>query len=204
MQTDKCVSLVCCILIEHSRKCFPMLMYSFLKDKQEILLCTKGKKNRSNCCFLVAVQCIGCRLPHAGSLVFHRTSILNLQQESQQLEIYLSQLILLCSTALHLQHVIESQNSLGWKGSQGSSGSSPPATDRTTNLQIWHQSRLPGAPSNLTLNTSRDGASTSLGSLCQHLTTLSVKNFIMSSRAIFRNRSGSFSADVIILIIKWG
>lgn len=41
---------------------------------------------------------------------------------------------------------------------------------------------LPSAPSNLALNTSRDGVSnTSLGCLFQHLTALSVKNFPLTS-----------------------
>ena len=45
-----------------------------------------------------------------------------------------------------------------------------------------HQIRLPSSPSNLTLSTSRDGASTvSLGSLCQSLTTLWVKDFFLTS-----------------------
>ena len=62
---------------------------------------------------------------------------------------------------------------LGWKGPQGSPSSNPPATGRATNLQICHWTRLPRAPSNLVLNTSRDGAPTaSLDSLCQHLTAL--------------------------------
>ena len=44
--------------------------------------------------------------------------------------------------------------------------------------EATHQTRLLKTPSNLALNTSRDGASTaSLGSLCQCLTTLRVKNF---------------------------
>ena len=39
------------------------------------------------------------------------------------------------------------------------------------------------APSNLALNTSEDGASTaSLGSLFQHLTTFTVKNFPLTSK----------------------
>ena len=48
-----------------------------------------------------------------------------------------------------------------------------------------HQIRLPRAPFNLTLNVSRDGTATaSLGSLCQFLTTLSVKNFFLPSNLI--------------------
>ena len=54
----------------------------------------------------------------------------------------------------------------------------PPAMGRDTS----HQPRLPKAPSSLALSTSRDGASTaSLGSLCQCLTTLTVKNFLLTS-----------------------
>jgi len=47
----------------------------------------------------------------------------------------------------------------------------------------FHQTRLLKAPSSLALNTSRDGAATtSLGYLCQHLTTLRVKNFFFLSK----------------------
>ena len=43
-----------------------------------------------------------------------------------------------------------------------------------------HETRLLKAPSNLALNTARDGASTTtLGNLCQCLTTLIVKNFFL-------------------------
>jgi len=42
----------------------------------------------------------------------------------------------------------------------------------------FHQTRLPKAPSNLALNTAREGAATaSLGNLGQGLTTLKAKNF---------------------------
>jgi len=45
-----------------------------------------------------------------------------------------------------------------------------------------HQSRLLKAPSNLALNTAREGAATtSLGNLFQRPTTLSVKNFFLTS-----------------------
>ena len=45
---------------------------------------------------------------------------------------------------------------------------------------IFHYIRLIKAPSNLTLNTSNDGASTtSLGNLFQCLTTLILKNFFL-------------------------
>ena len=58
-----------------------------------------------------------------------------------------------------------------------------PCHSSATILQIWYWTRLPRAPSNLALNTSRDGASTpSLGSLFQHLSTVSVKNFLLISR----------------------
>ena len=47
---------------------------------------------------------------------------------------------------------------------------------------IFHQTRLLRAPSNLALNTSREGASTvSLGNLFQCFTTLMVKNFFLIS-----------------------
>jgi len=44
----------------------------------------------------------------------------------------------------------------------------------------FHQTRLLKAPSNLALNTSREGAATaSLVNLCQGLTTLTVRNFFL-------------------------
>ena len=52
----------------------------------------------------------------------------------------------------------------------------PPAMCRVTN----QQPRLPRATSSLALNACRDGASTaSLGNLCQCITTLWVKNFLL-------------------------
>jgi len=46
----------------------------------------------------------------------------------------------------------------------------------------FHQPRLLIAPSNLALNTAREGAATaSLGNLCQGLTTLRVQNFFLIS-----------------------
>jgi len=47
---------------------------------------------------------------------------------------------------------------------------------------IFHQTRLLKAPSNLALNIAREGAATaSLGNLGQGLTTLMVKNFFLTS-----------------------
>jgi len=46
----------------------------------------------------------------------------------------------------------------------------------------FHQTRLLKAPSNMTLNTSREGAATSLGNLCQCLTMLIVKNLFPISK----------------------
>jgi len=44
----------------------------------------------------------------------------------------------------------------------------------------FHQPRVLQAPSNLALNTAREGAATaSLGNLFQHFTTLMVKNFFL-------------------------
>ena len=63
----------------------------------------------------------------------------------------------------------------------------PPATGRATNLLISYQPRLPRAPSNLALNTSRDGwgIHSLSGQLLQHLTTLIVKNFHLISNLNF-------------------
>jgi len=54
----------------------------------------------------------------------------------------------------------------------------PPAAGRATNLHISYQPRLPRAPSNLALNTSRDGRGihSLSGQPLQHLATLIVKN----------------------------
>lgn len=61
-----------------------------------------------------------------------------------------------------------------------------PASDRATKLQIWYQTRLPRAPSNLVLNTFRVEHPQPLqAGLVQHLTTLSVKKFPLTSN---RNR----------------
>jgi len=65
----------------------------------------------------------------------------------------------------------EEKDDLSWKGTQRSSSSNSPATGR-----------IARSPSNLALNTSRDGASTaSLSSLFQCLTILWVKNFVVSN-----------------------
>jgi len=59
----------------------------------------------------------------------------------------------------------------------------PPTTCRATNLHSSYQPRLPGATSNLTLNTSTYGRGihSLSGQLFQHLTTLSVKTFPLTS-----------------------
>ena len=65
---------------------------------------------------------------------------------------------------------------MGWKGPLKVIQSNPPA------VSIFNYIRLLRALSNLTLNVSRDGASTSsLGNLCQRFTTLTVKNFFLTS-----------------------
>jgi len=67
---------------------------------------------------------------------------------------------------------------LGWQGTSSIVKFHPPCHSQGHNPPDLYYTRLPRAPSNLILNTSKDGASTtSLGSLFQHLTTLSVKNF---------------------------
>ena len=54
----------------------------------------------------------------------------------------------------------------------------PPALSR----DVFHQTRLLRAPSNLALNTAREGAATaSLGNLFQCFTTLMLKNFFQTS-----------------------
>jgi len=78
----------------------------------------------------------------------------------------------------YLHRIIESQNGRGWKGSYGSCSSHPPAMGSGP----FHQTWVLKAPSNLTLNTTREGAATpSLGNLVQGLTTLRGKNFFLLS-----------------------
>ena len=82
-----------------------------------------------------------------------------------------------CSTRF-LPVIIESQHDLGWKGPYRSSSSNSPAMGRDT----FHQTRLLKAPFNLALNSAREGAATaSLGSLCQCVITLILKNFFLIS-----------------------
>jgi len=59
-----------------------------------------------------------------------------------------------------MEEFIEPQNGLGWKGPYRSFNSNPPAMSR----DIFPQPRVLRAPSNLALNTAREGAATaSLG-----------------------------------------
>jgi len=74
--------------------------------------------------------------------------------------------------------VRESWNGLGWKGLERIIQSQHPSTLG----HIFYQPRLLRAPSNLALNTARNGAGTaSLGNMCQGLTTLTVKSFFCLS-----------------------
>ena len=83
----------------------------------------------------------------------------------------------------------EPQNGLGWKGPQGSRSSNPPTTRRVTNLHISHQPRLPRATSNLALNASRAGASTtSSGNLFYSTWTLELR---FGSRAAQRKHEAA-------------
>ena len=77
----------------------------------------------------------------------------------------------------------ESQEWVGLEGTSRIMKLQPPATGRATNLHISYQPRLPRAPSNLALNTSRNGwgIHSLSGQLFQHLTTLTVKNFPLTS-----------------------
>jgi len=66
----------------------------------------------------------------------------------------------------------------GWEGTFRGHLAQPPAVSR----DIFNQTRLLRAPSNLALNVSRDGASTtSPGNLYQRFTTLTVNNFFLIS-----------------------
>jgi len=63
----------------------------------------------------------------------------------------------------------------------------------------FHQTRLLRAPSNLALNTAREGAATaSLGSLGQGLTTLMVKDFFLTSNLNLL----SFSLEPVPLVLS--
>jgi len=71
------------------------------------------------------------------------------------------------------------QHALGWKGPLKAIQSNPPAMSR----DIFNSIRLLGGPFHLTLNVSRDGASTaSLGNPFQCFTTVIVKNVFLLSR----------------------
>jgi len=81
------------------------------------------------------------------------------------------------SFSLSLHRVIE------WPGLEGTSRImklQPPHHRQGHQLHISDQPRLPRAPSNLALNTSRDGQGihSLSGQLFQHLTTLSVNNLL--------------------------
>ena len=74
--------------------------------------------------------------------------------------------------------ITESLKGYGWKRSYRLPLSTHPALGRDP----FHQPRVLRAPSNLALNTAREGAATaSLGNLCQGLTTLRVKDFFLLS-----------------------
>jgi len=63
----------------------------------------------------------------------------------------------------------------------------------------FHQTRVLQAPSNLALNTAREGAATaSLGNLGQGLTTLKGKNFFVISKL----NQPSFSLKLLPLVIS--
>ena len=66
-----------------------------------------------------------------------------------------------------------------WVGLQGTSKTIRFEPSTMVRVAV-HQVRLPRAPSNLALNAFRNRVSTSLGSLCQHLTVLWVKNFFLT------------------------
>ena len=90
---------------------------------------------------------------------------------------------------------IVEQNHLSWKGSLKVVQSSSPAMNKDTYSQI----RVLRACSNLTLNVSRDGASTnSLGNLCLCFTTLIVKNFFLISSLSLP----SFSLKPFLLVLS--
>jgi len=61
-----------------------------------------------------------------------------------------------------------------------------------------HQLRLPKAPSNLALSTSRDGHHSFSGHLCQCFTTLWVKNFFLTNNL----NLSSFSLKPLLLVLS--
>jgi len=78
----------------------------------------------------------------------------------------------------------------------------PPTTHRATNLHTQYQPRLPTAPSNLAFNTSTDGQGihSLSGQLFQHLPTLSVKNFPLTSN--LNLPSFSFKPLPLVLLLS--
>jgi len=92
-------------------------------------------------------------------------------------------------------YTIESQNGLGWNGPYRSSRSNPSALGRDP----FHQTRLLRAPSNLALNTAKEGAATaSLGNLGQGLNTFIVKNFFLRSNL----NLPSFSLKSLLVVLS--
>jgi len=95
----------------------------------------------------------------------------------------------------HCNQDIESQNSWGWKGPLKVIYFNPPTMSR----DIYHYIRLLRALSNLTLNVSRDGASTtSLGNPFQCFNTLMVKNLFLISTL----NLPSFSLKPVALVLS--
>ena len=92
----------------------------------------------------------------------------------------------------------ESQNGVGWKGPFRSSSSNSPAMSRVATQQL----RLPRAPSNLALSTSSWWSTHNLSgpefSLCQCLTSLWVKNFLLSSNLDLLSFSSKPSPIVLL------
>ena len=63
------------------------------------------------------------------------------------------------SSLMNFVSIVESENVLGWKEPQKFSSFNTPTVGRVDSHQNRHCMWLPGAPANLVLNTSRDGAS---------------------------------------------
>ena len=95
-----------------------------------------------------------------------------------------------------VQHrIIESWNSLGWKGPLKVIYSNSPEMSR----DIFNQITLLRAPSSLALKVSRDGTSTTcLGNLCQCFPTLTAKNFFLISSL----NLPSFSLKALTLVLS--
>ena len=94
---------------------------------------------------------------------------------------------------------------VGLEGTSRTMELQPPTTHRATNLPISDQPRLPRAPSNLALNTSRDGRGihSLSGQLFQPLTTPLVEKLQTSACKAELTSPASFRAGCCFISLHW-